>query len=646
MIEYGKWTIGIDEISKKLVVVENGAIGIWRECWIFGEEVDVTLPNGCVMSDWHEEKGAFEEIIVADSVTSIDERAFYRHTCLKKISVLKNVISIGKEAFKGCDNLPFVVAPNVKIQDVSDPETKIKLAAGFLLNRELYSDEVAEGFEDYAKKQKSKIALHFEKFNLNYNSENKNVENLTVNIPISKLSKKEFREKLERVIISGNKRDIEALFDAADSKMFSAEILELICRHGNKEMVAYILNKDILSKVKMNYLLYLSVLQSKSDIKDLLLDSGAYIDVPWILADADHNNCISELNEYLEYIKECDYEKRIRILTQLKALINNKAMYLTENVWIAFTANFNIEIAKNLLNGSDLSNINKKHFLERALQIEAEPQVFALLIENGFIKSVKQCEELIEKAVNENKGEYAAILLDYKNKSATLSKKAEYLQDKGRKELNTTFDSAVEFGKLWGYKKKADGTLIITEYKGQETEVKIPEAIGKSAVTELGERVFATNAKKISNQEVRIKITKIEIPSTITIIGNSAFWGCASLEEIDIPDSVTKMGTFMFTKCSSLKRIKMSKKHKGKLGDDFFSSCESLTTLSLPSGITSVGLCALSGCFNLKDIYMKKSIKNLEYSSLNYIEGVTIHAPAGSYAEQYAKENNIPFVAE
>jgi hypothetical protein len=25
---------------------------------------------------------------------------------------------------------------------------------------------------------------------------------------------------------------------------------------------------------------------------------------------------------------------------------------------------------------------------------------------------------------------------------------------------------------------------------------------------------------------------------------------------------------------------------------------------------------------------------------------LTIYAPAGSYAEQYAKENNIPFVAE
>ncbi len=25
---------------------------------------------------------------------------------------------------------------------------------------------------------------------------------------------------------------------------------------------------------------------------------------------------------------------------------------------------------------------------------------------------------------------------------------------------------------------------------------------------------------------------------------------------------------------------------------------------------------------------------------------LTIHAPAGSYAEQYAKENNIPYVAE
>ena len=25
---------------------------------------------------------------------------------------------------------------------------------------------------------------------------------------------------------------------------------------------------------------------------------------------------------------------------------------------------------------------------------------------------------------------------------------------------------------------------------------------------------------------------------------------------------------------------------------------------------------------------------------------LTIHAPAGSYAEQFAKENNIPFIAE
>jgi hypothetical protein len=37
---------------------------------------------------------------------------------------------------------------------------------------------------------------------------------------------------------------------------------------------------------------------------------------------------------------------------------------------------------------------------------------------------------------------------------------------------------------------------------------------------------------------------------------------------------------------------------------------------------------------------------NISYGALDYCPNLTIHAPAGSYAEAYAKENNIPFVAE
>ena len=43
----------------------------------------------------------------------------------------------------------------------------------------------------------------------------------------------------------------------------------------------------------------------------------------------------------------------------------------------------------------------------------------------------------------------------------------------------------------------------------------------------------------------------------------------------------------------------------------------------IPDGVTSIGFRAFEGC-----------------------RQVTIHAPAGSFAKTYAKENNIPFVAE
>ena len=59
------------------------------------------------------------------------------------------------------------------------------------------------------------------------------------------------------------------------------------------------------------------------------------------------------------------------------------------------------------------------------------------------------------------------------------------------------------------------------------------------------------------------------------------------------------------------------------IGERAFWSCDRLTSITIPSSVTSIGEYALCGC-----------------------EKLTIHAPAGSYAEQYAKENNIPYVAE
>ena len=58
-----------------------------------------------------------------------------------------------------------------------------------------------------------------------------------------------------------------------------------------------------------------------------------------------------------------------------------------------------------------------------------------------------------------------------------------------------------------------------------------------------------------------------------------------------------------------------------QIGDDSFAGCTKLTTINLPSKITKIGYEAFNGC-----------------------DSLTIYGPKNSYAQTYAKENNIEFV--
>ena len=64
-------------------------------------------------------------------------------------------------------------------------------------------------------------------------------------------------------------------------------------------------------------------------------------------------------------------------------------------------------------------------------------------------------------------------------------------------------------------------------------------------------------------------------------------------------------------------------------------------------GVTIIRDVAFEECSTLRDIYLPASITEIAPTSF-YVgdapnRNLTIHAPAGSYAEQYAKEHNIPF---
>ena len=77
-----------------------------------------------------------------------------------------------------------------------------------------------------------------------------------------------------------------------------------------------------------------------------------------------------------------------------------------------------------------------------------------------------------------------------------------------------------------------------------------------------------------------------------------------------------------------------------------FLGCDSLTSVVIPEGVTSIGSAAFCWRRSLTRVTIPASVTSIGNRAFDDCPKLTIYAPAGSFAEQYAKENNIPFVAE
>ena len=128
----------------------------------------------------------------------------------------------------------------------------------------------------------------------------------------------------------------------------------------------------------------------------------------------------------------------------------------------------------------------------------------------------------------------------------------------------------------------------------------LSEIVLPSCVTSIGDRAFYGCSS----------LSEIVIPSCVTSIGKGAFRGCYSLSEIVIPSSVTSIGDWAFSFCDSLSEIVIPSSVTN-IGDSAFSGCRSLSEIVIPSSVTSIGDRAFSRCFSLKYISIPKSVIGL-----------------------------------
>ena len=105
------------------------------------------------------------------------------------------------------------------------------------------------------------------------------------------------------------------------------------------------------------------------------------------------------------------------------------------------------------------------------------------------------------------------------------------------------------------------------------------------------------------------KFTSVNLPTSLTSIGASAFASMSNLSSLSIPNSVTAVGSGAFSGDTSLASISLSS-NMTSISDGMLSGT-AISTLTIPYGIQGIGGYALSGMQNLATLSIPSSVTGI-----------------------------------
>ncbi len=187
----------------------------------------------------------------------------------------------------------------------------------------------------------------------------------------------------------------------------------------------------------------------------------------------------------------------------------------------------------------------------------------------------------------------------------------------------------------------AEGKAVVTGYNGKETEIDIP------SILELDGNRYEVISVNLSIYD-EVDVTKITIPSTVTILENITdlnvnhntlkeitvaednesyssqngvlfdkdkttlylFPNAASNMIYSIPDTVETIYNYAFSGNSSLGIINFADSVT-EIGIGAFSDCTRIANLSFNDQLTTIGTNAFNGCSNLMLVSIPKSVQNI-----------------------------------
>jgi len=205
--------------------------------------------------------------------------------------------------------------------------------------------------------------------------------------------------------------------------------------------------------------------------------------------------------------------------------------------------------------------------------------------------------------------------------------------------------------------KEIDGYPVVSIGKSAFKNATISELILPSSLIGIMEDAF----------EGCKNLTKLDLPEGLLYLGDNCFAN-SGLDSIVFPNSIKEISSSCCSNCQELSNVVFGNKLK-IISNLAFGNCSKLRRISLPEGIEEIGYCSFVST-SIKTIIFPESLREISHSifqndfdfgnlqitcvflgtntviagrTLETFSGVNlIYCLAGSYAQKYAREHNIP----
>ena len=222
-----------------------------------------------------------------------------------------------------------------------------------------------------------------------------------------------------------------------------------------------------------------------------------------------------------------------------------------------------------------------------------------------------------------------------------------------RKELNHTLEQLVDEGDVVLFKGSSKmlleqsvdmvyGTRLTDQRLLDESEYR---RVRKKGVTYDLFGTYATVSAYTPDRSGKGIVRVSDMVGSIPVVNIGPAFTGRNVVEVQIPASIRHIASNAFKGCNRLKKLQLPRSLKF-IGNYAFQDCCGLCQMDLPKGLLHIGAGAFQGCTGLTEITIPDSVVQIGKNAFKTGGKLTIRCSQGSYAQQYLKEANIPYVID